>query len=1039
MKKRVLLILSCLFLSIGFLVAQTTKVTGVVIDDTGEPAVGVSVVVKGTTTGTITDAEGNFTLNVPSGRSTLVFSLLGMKKVEVTASPSMRITMQTDEATTLDDVVVVGYGVSRKAAFTGAASIIGQESIENRNDANAIKALEGTVPGLQMNILSGQPGAPANIFIRGRNSINSGTQPLYVIDGVPITSDVVGIRQSEGQELSPLSTLSSSDIESMTVLKDATATSIYGARAANGVILITTKKGKSGKPRVNFTAKLGFETMPAFTSRYKTVNRAKNLELAKEALLNDYKVYGDYVPGVGGSTIDYYNKAYGIGLDYTLDGMMDFYEWYTEFDYLNKNYDTNWLKEVTRTGLIQEYGVDLQGGAESSTAAKYYLSFNYLGEDAIVKGKDLERYSFRFNFDQSPTKFVTYGLNSNLSLTETNMGAGGGYYSDPITQAYTQSPVSPVKDENGEWNFDTVNGYNPVAQRSELGDKSTAKQYRAILSPYIQLKPMKELIFISRLGADIYYLDEFGYWSFLQPQGADMNGMGENSTTTRTLLTVTNTLNYINTFKDKHNLNILLGQEGQKTNLKEAYLSGNNYPVDYLDQVSNTAVPGSASTSKYELVLNSFFTNLQYDYDSKYYLSGSFRYDGSSRFGKDNRWASFWSLGAKYRMSAESFMESTNSWLNNLTLRTSYGTTGNQEVGPAGSAGWYAARDLFGFGYNYNGLPGSAHYQFGNDELKWEQTKKFNVGIDLSFLNIFTLEADYYNHKTTDMVFEVPLSLVTGLSSYYKNIGELSNKGFEVSLNTKIIDSQDWKWNITVSGSTNSNKVVKLSNDNPIEGTYQITKVGYPLYQFYMKEWAGVDPQTGVGLWYLNEEGTETTTNYNSAKKRYLGDANPDFFGAFTSTLNYKGFDLAIQLNYSLGGKIYGNNLRYDEQTGSSFYESYTEYVYENRWQKEGDITDVPRLMAFDYGDESSASSRFLMNRDYLKIRSLTLGYSLPKSFIRKAFLNNARVFVNAENLYTFTKGDYRGFDPSGIGANGVQWWNYPLPTSVVFGLTLGF
>ena len=1036
MKKRVMLILSCLFLSIGFIVAQTTRVSGTVVDGNGEPVISASVVVKGTTVGTVTDLDGKFSINVPNGNNTLVFTLVGMKSVEARAASNMNVVMENDD-NILGDVVVTGYGVTKKAAFAGAASTIGQANIEARNDANAIKSLEGVVPGLQMNIGSGQPGAPANVFIRGRNSVNSGTQPLYVIDGIPVSSDVVGTRKDEGQELSPLSTLSSSDIESITVLKDATATSIYGARAANGVIVITTKKGKSGKPTVNFTAKLGFESRPSLNKNYKLLNRDQNVELATEALLNNYKEYGEYNTTTGvGSTVDRYNKLYNLQLPYTVEGMTDFYAWYTEWD-INNN--TNWYDEVTRTGMIQEYGLDLQGGAANATAPKYYLSFNYLSNESFIIGKDLERYSFRFNFDQSPTKFVTYGLNTNLSLTETNMGAGGGYYTDPITQAYMQSPLTPVKDANGEWNFNTINGYNPVAQRSERGDQSTQKQYRAIVAPYLQLNLTNELTFMSRFGADIYYMDEFGYWSFLQPQGKDMRGMGENTSSTRALLTITNTLNYLKTFKEKHNLNLLLGQEGQKTSLKEAYLAGSNYPVDYLNSVANAAVPGSASTAKNELVLNSYFANVQYDYMAKYYLSGSFRYDGSSRFGSDNRWAPFWSVGAKYRLTAEDFMLSTADWLNNVNVRASYGTTGNQEVGRIGVDGWYAANDLYGFGYNYNGLPGSGRLQFGNSKLKWEQTNKFNVGLDLSIFKFLNIEVDYYNHKTTDMVFAVPTSLTTGLNSYYSNVGELSNKGIELSLNANIINNPDFKWNVSLTGSHNKNKIEKLSTDNPIEGATTIREVGRSYYTFKMKEWAGVDPQTGDGLWYLNEEGDETTTNYNLAKKRYLGTADPDFQGAFSSRIEWKGFDFAFQLNYSVGGKIYGNNLRYDEQIGGTWYGTYTQYIYDNRWQNPGDNAKVPRLRAFQTGYENSASSRFLMNGDYLKIRSMTLGYTLPKDLLKKAYINNARVFVNAENLYTFTDSNYRGFDPSGITADGIQWWNFPIARSIVFGVTLGF
>lgn len=1031
--KRLTYLFFCLILGIGMATAQTMKVTGIVISsDDNEPIIGASILVKGTTVGTVTDVDGAFSLDVPSSAKILVVSYIGMETQELPVRPNVQVRMGSSSQA-LEEVVVTGYGVTKKAAFTGAATTINAGAITKLNDSNPIKSLEGSVPGLQMNIGSGQPGAPANIFIRGKNSFNSGTQPLYIIDGVAFNADPVGVRASEGQTMSPLSTLNASDIESMTVLKDATATSIYGARAANGVIVINTKKGKGGKTSVNFTAKVGMEMMPGMPSSYKPLGADKYRELSTEAALNDWNLYGDK-----GETAKL-QKKYELNFPYNNQGMSDMLDWYVG---ATEGCDTDWLKEVTRNGMIQEYGVDVQGGAAVETAPRFFFSLNYFDNTSIVKGKDLNRYSLRFNFDQAPSKVFKYGVNTNLSYTESNMGAGGGYFTDPITQAYMQSPLNPIKDENGKWNFNTVNGYNPVAQRSELGDKSTAKQYRAIVSPYLQINFNKNLFFMSRAGADVYFVDEFGYWSFLQPQGNDMRGMGENNYSTRMLLSITNTLNYINTFKEKHNLNVLIGQEGQRTNLKEAYLSASNYPVDYLNQVANAAVPGSASTNMYNLLIASFFMNAQYDYNNTYYLSGSFRYDASSRFGSNNRWAPFWSLGAKYRISNEAFMESTHDWLNNLTVRASYGTSGNQEVGDvkySSPSSWYTSRDLYDFGYNYNKLPGSGRMQAGNPDLKWEQTAKFNIGVDFSFLDRFSVEADYYHHTTKDMVFAVPISMVTGLKDYYRNVGELQNQGFEFSANAMLINNKAFNWNVTLTGSKNINEVKKLSNSNPIETSTTITEPGQALYTFKMKEWAGVDPATGNGLWYLNETGDETTGNYNDAAKRYVGTANPKFQGSFTNNMKWKGIDLSFQLNYSLGAKIYGNNLRFDEQVGGGFGQNFTEWVYDNRWQKPGDIAEVPQLLFNDGRAVNQASSRFLMNGNYLKLRSITVGYTFPKTMIQKIRMSNLRVYASADNLVTITAKDYRGFDPSSIGADGVQWWNYPVPRNFVIGLNVGF
>ncbi|SDD12378.1 SusC/RagA family TonB-linked outer membrane protein [Williamwhitmania taraxaci] len=1025
MKKLIALVAILGLIGLQGAFAQTRSIKGTVTskeDGMGLP--GVNVTVKGTTIGTATDIDGNFTISVSADAKTLVFSSISYQSVEMPIQDVVNVVLEADTKQ-IDEVIVTGYGVTRKSAFTGAATTVGKKEMEGKFSPDPVRALEGNVTGLQMTTGSGQPGSPATIFIRGRNSLNSGTQPLYIVDGVPFTSDVQGMRENEGQTFSPLSTISPSDIENITVLKDATATSIYGARAANGVIVITTKKGKQGSFNVSFTARLGFEKLPE-AKNYKLLNASKFTELSVEAALNNYALKG------AAGTVDYYNTAYGLNFPYDAAGMKDFLYWYTPGV---EGVDTDWLKEVTRTGMINQYTIDIQSGGKEKTSMKYYLSVDYLTNTAIIKGKDLSRYNVRFNFDQAPSDYIKFGLNSNFSHTETNMGAGGGYFSDPMTQAYMQAPINGPKNEDGTWNFSTVNGYNPVAQRSGLGDKSLAKQNRALFSPYVQVNITPDLFFISREGMDAYFMDEFGYWSFLQPQGKDMRGMGEKGNTSNILLTSTNTMNYLKTFGGVHNVNIMVGQEAQKNTIDYAYLSGSNYAVDYLNQVSLTSIPGSAKSTKDEIILQSYFGNAQYDYNNKYYLSGSFRVDGSSRFVKDNYWGKFWSVGAKYRISSESFMESTKGWLNTLMVRSSYGTTGNQTVGGS----WYAARNLYDFGYNYNQKPGSAHLQFGNDDLKWEYTAKFNVGMDITIFDRVSITADYYDHKTKDMVFEVPVSESTGLDAYYKNIGELSNKGYELSINVNLLKTNDFNWDVTLNGSHNENRIEKLSTDAPISSTYTIIEEGKDIYTFKMKEWAGVDPATGRGMWYKGESGEETTFNYNEAGKRYLGSASPKFQGSFSTNFSYKGIDFALQLTTSVGGKIYGNNLRYDEHTGGSFGNNFTEYVYDNRWQKPGDNAKVPQLVAIDGFNESAHSSRYLMSGDYVKIRSISLGYNLPKEILQKMFVKSLRVFATADNVYTFAASDYRGFDPSGIGANGVQWWNYPTPRTYTFGLTLGF
>ncbi len=1035
MRKCICLWSLLLLAGIQMSIAQTRTIRGLVTDrNDGVSLAGVTVLIKNTTTGTSTDTQGEYAIQAKS-TDILVFSFIGMKTQEIAVGDRsvIDVAMESD-ARTLEEVVVTGYGVTRKQAFTGAATTVGSDEIMQITDPNPIKTLDGTVPGLQMSVSSGQPGAPAVIYIRGRNSINSGTQPLYVIDGVPISATTAGMRaETEDQAISPLSTLNAADIESITILKDATATSIYGARAANGVIVITTKKGQAGKLKLNLTGRWGMEMMSSIPKKYRALNADQYTELMTEGMLNNYNIFGD------DGDIAFFNDIYfGNTLPYTTEGMT---EMLYAFLGIDTPYNTNWMDEVTQVGFIEEYNLDLQGGGATEGAPKFYASFGYFRNDAFVKSKDLERYSGRFNFSQSPGKLFDYGFMLNLSYTEMNLGAGGGFFSDPITEAQVQSPLQPVKNPDGSWNFNTVDGYNPVAQRSKYGDKNQAKQYRATITPYVAIHFRDDLTFTSRMGIDYYGLTEFGFMSLLSPQGVDVNGSGEQGTDTRTLLSITNTLNYIKSYQDRHNLNLLLGQEAQKTKEDISYLAASNYATPRLNRITTASSPNSASTQTLGVAMASFFFNGQYDYMSKYYFSASVRADGSSRFGKHKRWAAFGSIGARYRISSEDFMQSTSSWLDNLTFRASYGTSGNQDVGDRTVLnGWYASRDLFGYGYNYNGEPGSAHTQQGNPDLKWEHTNKFNVGVDMAFLTSrLTLEFDYYYHRTKNMVFMVPVSRTTGLINMPQNVGKLQNQGIEFTINANVLRLPDFNWDLTLIGSHNQNKVIKLSTGNPIEGTVTIIEKGRPINTFKMPQWAGVDPDTGNPLWYKGTEGKEITFDYNEAGKRYLGSADPKFIGSLSSRFTYKSFDFSFMLNATLGGKIYGSSLTYDEQTGESGFTNTTRYVYDNRWQNPGDQTDVPRFIFANPSGGPNPSSRFLMDGRNLKIKSLTLGYTFPQHIIERARMSSARVFVTADNIYTFHAGNYRGFDPSSADISGFQFWNYPTPRNVVFGLTIGF
>lgn len=1001
MKKIVLMLLSIALIGVFTVEAQVRRVTGTVVsteDNRGIP--GVSVVVKGTTLGTITNMNGEYQLDVPNDARTLVYSFVGMKTMEQAIEGSVINVRMEPDVIGVEEIVVTGYGVTRKVAFTGAATTVDEGVVTRTTDADPIRSLQGAVAGLAMSAETGQPGGYNSVLIRGLGSFNSGTQPLYIIDGVPMSTGAFGMRTGESQTINPLATLNPSDIESISVLKDATATSIYGARAANGVIVISTKKGSAGTTRFNLNVKSGMSTIPQ-----RNDYRQLDAQEWRDFLANMFRNTG----WIG--SINEFDDSY-----------------LTDPDWLgiaNVGADTDWYKEVTRTGVVQDYNLEVSGGNDKS---RFFFSGGYYDEEGIVIGKDMKRYSGRFNFENNATDHVSFGLNFTASYSEINSGAGGGYFSDPITQAYMQLPVEPVTNPDGSWNMNTSNGYNPVAQRSYYGDKSFSQQYKAVVSPWLSVKFAKDFTFMSRYGMDFLNLKEFGRWSFLQPQGADMNMLGEQGNNYRSLWTWTNTVNYIKSAGD-HNINVLVGQEAQKSRDEDAYLAGTNFPVDIVFTIENAAEPSDASTSYSDYALSSFFSKAEYDFKNKYYLSGSFRYDGSSRFGVNNKWAPFWSAGAKYRVINESFMEGVSGWLTNFTLRASYGTSGNQDVG------WYQHMGLYGFGYNYMNNPGMIPTQIANPDLKWEQTKKFNIGTEISLFNIASLDLDYYVDRTTDMLFNVPLSRTTGFASIMQNVGEMKNSGVEASLIINAINNRNLQWSININATHNRNEIVKLSTDLPIEGTYTIREVGRPFYSFKMREYAGVDPETGRQLWYKGEEGTETTTSYNEAGKRYMGEADPKVYGGFGSNLKAYNFDFSFQFKYSLGGQVYNSAARYDENINNPWGNT-TKYVYDNMWREAGDVTNVP---APRYGAVTSHSSRFLMDGSYLKLKTVQLGYSLPASLINQAKISNLRLYVSGDNLMSWALGDdFRGLDPE-TARDGIIWWQYPVARKFLFGVNISF
>lgn len=997
MKKILLFAVSLLLLGAQVAWAQR-NVSGKVTsadEPMGHPQVAVKV--PGTSIGTVTNFDGEFTLSVPDGTKKLEFSCLGLttKTVDITGS-FMTVKMEAT-AIALTEVSITGYGVSRKAATTGAAAQVEGDVVKKNTESNVINGLQGNVAGLQISSSTGQPGSPTTARIRGNSSVNSGNAPLYVIDGVPVSNGGYGMYTYTD----PLASLNPEDIENIAVLKDASATSIYGSRASNGVIVITTKKGSEGKTQFSLNAKVGMSTTPFIKHSFQKVNA------------DDYRTYlVDAVQNVSqGWTRERcrtWLKNYFDGYDYTTQGT------------------TDWWDEVTRIGVLQDYSAAASGGNDKYN---FFASVGYFSNQGFVIGTDFTRYSARLNIDYKPTKWFTFGMNLSGAYAEVNTVPNSLAYASPIWSAMSMRPTDPVKNANGAWYKGFNEKYNPVAiYTDEYHNLAFQQQYKALFSPYARVQFYKNVFFQTKVGIDFVTVKEKNLWSStVDPQGEQLGGLVQRTDETSAVMTITNTLNWMPTIAEKHNLNFLVGQEAQRFHEYSDYMSGFDYALPELMDISN-AVERDGSSSTADASLASYFANMEYDFDGKYYLSASVRGDGSSRFG-DNKWGAFWSVGGKYRLSAENFMASTQSWLNNLTLRVSYGTTGNQNVG------YYAAQGLYSVG-RYGGQKTLTPGSLGNSNLTWESRNKFDVGFEISVLDRLTVEVDYYNDITDDMIFGIPLSAACGFSSLTTNIGKMRNQGVELQINALLMNRRNFQWTLALNLTSNDNKVLKLATEKPIISGLQILEVGRSTSEYYLQEWAGADPATGRPRWY--DKDGNYVFSYNRATQRYLGSSNPKIYGGISTRMDFYNFDFSLQFNYSYGNRLFINDLRYMEGVGERQTSPITYYVFDNRWKNPGDVADVPNVLFGGNNGSDGWSSRYIVDASYFRVKSIMLGYTLPKKHAQKMYLSSLRAYASIDNLYTVTSKNFRGFDPeAGLGMT--QAANYPLPINYTLGLNIGF
>ena len=1054
MKQRLTMILVSLFLMVGVALAQT-KVNGTVTSqEDGQPVIGASVLVVGTQVGTVTDANGKFSLTCPAGKNTLRITYIGMEPIEVSARPNMRIVLTSDQ-TALDEVIVVAYGTAKKSSFTGSAESVGGEKIELRPISNVAKGLEGQVSGVQMTSASGQPGSDPAVRIRGYGSINASSSPLYVVDGVPYDG--------------ALSSINPSDIESMTVLKDASAGALYGARGANGVIMITTKKGKEGKTQVTWRSTIGWSSRAL--PRYDLVGQKDFVQLTYEGLRNE-AIFSNGMSWAEGEA--YARSQMGANLggeyynpfkNYTWDQIIDPATGQVRAD-AQAAWNEDWLDAVKRDNAFRhEHQLNINGGTDKT---KYMLSLGYLNEDGILKTTGFQRYTARVNVDSKVTDWFSMNLSTNLAHSISNFSDyDGSSTSNVWYSAQFVSPLFPmyvkdlngqnVLDENGQPQLDygdnaakrpgSYNDFNPLG--GLVDDKAENKRDAAGLRTGIVFGTdnanagwLQGIKFAVNFGMDYNSRYRMRYMNMHHGNQATSGGLLQKYNYRTQSYTFNQLLTWNRTF-DKHNIDIMAGHEFYAYKM-EYLTAGKTNLVEGIYELAPAANMYEADSYTDNYRINSWLSRVNYNYDDKYYFSASLRADQSSRFYKDNWTGTFWSVGGNWRISKENFMKDIK-WIDNLSLKVSYGEQGNDDILDSdGYSSYYLWQALYSLGWNNGNNIGAVVSTLETKDLSWEKNKNLNIGLEGTlFNNLLRFSIEYYNKKTSDMLLEYPMALSTGFSGYNANVGDMRNRGLEAELTVAPFRRGDFRWDVTLMASTVSNKILKLTNESPeIVSGVRVYKEGYPIRTYYVSKSAGVDPATGAQLYWAYEKdeegnmkpGTEyITSDYSVANncKYYMDSRIPDLYGSLSTNLSYKGLDLSVLTTYSIGGKVYDGLYR-----GTMEIQYATDTWSTNalrRWQKPGDITDVPRI---EIGGSYAVTDRYLIDASYFAIKNITLGYTLPKVWMNKAGLNNVRVFASVDNLALWTHLD--GMDPQYNFSGGTDYSYVPNKTWTV-GLEVKF
>ncbi|MDR0537620.1 MAG: TonB-dependent receptor [Tannerellaceae bacterium] len=1044
--KKLIYLFFCLTTGIVTAFAQTARVSGKVLSsDDGEPVIGASVMVKGTTTGAVTDLDGKFTLNAPTSAKTLIVSFIGMATKEVAITSGVLNIVLAPETKAIDEVLVVAYGTVKKSAFTGSAALIGEEQIRTPA-ASFDKSLAGQVAGVQVISSSGQPGSASSFRIRGSGSLSASNEPLYVIDGVATTSmEYSEVAEDQSSSSNILSSINPSDIESVTVLKDAAAAALYGSRAANGVIVITTKSGKAGKnekAKVSLSARYSWGTL---AKAYETVNSAQYYKHLFTGYMNAGRDAEEANKLTQGAIT---HNPWNVAQPLDAQG--------NPVAGASIVVDNNWQDAVFKTAPSQDYNVNVNGGSEHTD---YFFSAGYTNQEGIAPAGNFKRYSGKANINTQATPWFKTGVNITFSHSIQNTTVAGSAGAAPLNNALTftnavpvyvvDSQGKPVLDENNRKQFNFTNpvnlDFNPLA--IPYMDTHLTKFYRVLASTYASVSILDGLNLKTVFSPDYISTDEHRYWNKHHGNGPAYNGRLDKYHHTDLQYTSTNTATYSKTIDLLHSINAMAGMEYWQSTYETLYAGGRDLlgEMQELAAASGSFSPSSNTTRE---VLISYLGRLEYAYADKYNLSASLRSDGSSIFGSGTKWGTFWSAGASWRINQEDFLKD-NETIDNLKLRLSYGTSGNKSglerlsndlVRYAHLGLWTVSSD-----YMYGNNAGAGHTQLANALLSWEKQAMFNVGLDFSFFKRFYGSLDYFSKTSDGLLYDYPLALSNGFNNITLNAAQTVNYGVELELGAHILASGPLKWSANLNASIIRDRIDDLHGDDNVEmTTYQkIWCVGGSQYEFNMPTWAGVDPQNGDALWYVTDkEGNRTTTNqYSKATKEKQGRSTPDIYGGFTNKLSYRNFDLSLQLNYTIGGQFYDglySTIMHDgAKMGSNLHIDALK-----AWSAPGQSTDVPRFVTNNPSGANSLSTRFLYDATHFKVKNITLSYTLPHTLgVFSRTFSNARIYASIDNLYTIFADDYKGYDD--IDIYGIQGYRMypatPAPRTFSLGANLTF